>query len=268
MKHTAIVAISILLLAAPSMAIDLESQPVQESFRMNLTSPVLASNRMLASDDDEFDVGGEDGGVQEPAAAGPQRKSLRQALLYSFLLPGMGEYYVGNTKKARYFWAAEAVFWAGFVGFRVAADDKEDDYIRYAGEHAGIALDGMDEFTRKMVGFYTSTHDYNAAGRVSDRDRPYYDPNGQFSWQWQSESQRLAYRELRNDSDELKRRSNFMILGMVVNRVVSMIDAALDVRRANSRFNDVGESTYWGYEVSSDPFLGYENLQVSVFARF
>jgi len=266
MRFVAICSVLLVLAWSSGWAIDLGKQPVQEAMQAELNSPVLVSSDFYAAD--EFGGANEDDtDFSETTSERPGRKSLQQALLYSFLLPGMGEYYAGSTKKARYFWAAEALLWGGFIGFRLASDAKEDDYVRYAQLNAGIDLKDESEFTRKMVGFYQDTEEYNAAGRVSDRDRPYYDPNGALSWQWSSPGAQDAYRELRNDSDELERRSNFMILGMILNRVVSMVDAALDVRRVNNSF-DQPEGGSWGYDITSDPFLGYDNVHVSIFARF
>jgi len=102
-----------------------------------------------------------------------EKKSIVKAAFYSALLPGLGEYYVGNRSKARVFFAIEATAWIGYLSYQVYGNWKEDDLIRFASEYAGANLEGKSQEFQDWVGFYDDIDQYNSLGRVQDQDRPY-----------------------------------------------------------------------------------------------
>ena len=71
--------------------------------------------------------------------------SKTKAVLLSLILPGAGHYYIGEKGRAEAFMGAEAVAWAGVLAFHTYGQWKEDDYSRYAEEHAGIDPAGKDD---------------------------------------------------------------------------------------------------------------------------
>jgi len=161
------------------------------------------------------------------------KKSVVKAALLSALLPGAGEYYLGNRGKARYFFTVEAISWAGCIAFRTYGHWKKDDYIRYAKTNANANLEDKSEEFRDMVGFYRSIDDYNSLGRVYDPQRPYLYDTPDNHWRWQNDADQATYRNLKNRSREAYRRAKFMIGIAVANRIVSVLDAIRDTRRAN-----------------------------------
>lgn len=167
-----------------------------------------------------------------------RKKSMWKAAALSLALPGAGEYYLGNKRKAKAFFAVEAATWTGFAAFKIYSHWKKDDLIKYAREHAGADLVGRNEEYLDLVGFYTSTREYNTLGRVGDPERPYLDESPTNYWQWQSEDERSVYRNLKNRSREANRRSQFMIGLAVLNRIVSVIDAVRDARRQERALDD------------------------------
>jgi hypothetical protein len=164
-----------------------------------------------------------------------ERKSLGKALLYSALLPGLGENYVGHKTKAKIFFGVEISTWIAYASFRTWGSWRKDDMVKFAADKAGVNLDGRDEIYEDMVGFYNDVDEYNNAGRVDDEERPYYDPQSANAWYWQSDDDRVLYRSMKNRYRDAYRKSDFMIGVAIVNRLISMIDAARDVRRHNNR---------------------------------
>jgi hypothetical protein len=160
-------------------------------------------------------------------------KSVMKAALLSALLPGAGEYYVGNRGKARYFFTVEALSWAGCIAYRTYGHWKKEDYMRYAKTHANANLEGKSEEFRDMVGFYHSIDDYNSLGRVYDPQRPYLYDTPENHWRWQNDADQATYRDLKNRSREAYRRGKFMVGIAVANRIISVLDAIRDTRRAN-----------------------------------
>ncbi len=196
----------------------------------------LALRVEMALADDDFDH--EKGGTQSQSKVSAEgKKSIFRAALYSTLIPGLGEYYVGNRGKARIFFATDAVTWIGYASYRIYGHAKEEDYIRFAQTNANAQLEDKSDDFRDLVGFYSSINEYNTLGRVFDTDRPYLVDSPENHWQWQSEADRGTYRHLKNRSREAYRTADFFIGIAIVTRIVSVIDAVRDVKRYNSRLD-------------------------------
>ncbi|MFQ5499297.1 MAG: DUF5683 domain-containing protein [Candidatus Zixiibacteriota bacterium] len=195
------------------------------------------------------------------------RKSLRRALLYSAILPGWGEYYLGHKTRAKFFFAAEAIGWIGLASFGTYANWRENDFIRFAADKANADLSSKDDFFFDMVGFYQDTDDYNARGRVSDPDRPYFADNAANHWRWQTSQDQAAYRHLKDRAREADRRADFMIGALLLNRVVSMIDAVYHARRQN-RGEAFGHNQSPSYHLAVEPDLRRQEVRLSLSARF
>ncbi|MCB2229342.1 hypothetical protein KQH82_01415 [bacterium] len=219
-----------LIAACAAHAVELQSTPIQDAMTFSLASDGWA---------DEFD----DDKPTEPANKQqegdsfeePRRKSTVKAALLSALVPGAGEYYLGNKKKARYFFAAEALTWVGYLSFKVYGNWKEDDYIRFAQANANAQLADKDDEFRDLVGFYTSIDEYNSFGRVFDPERPYLTDTPDNHWRWQNQQDQETYRHLKNRAREADRRSDFMLGVAVVGRIISVIDAIRDGQRLNKQ---------------------------------
>ena len=74
-----------------------------------------------------------------------QKKSGGLAILYSLLLPGMGELYADAYYSGKYFTIAEGVLVATFIGMSVYANNQEDNYKAYATSNASVNTIGKDE---------------------------------------------------------------------------------------------------------------------------
>lgn len=201
-----------------------KSEPIRESFMASLAAddfdkPEKAKTAMRADN--------------KTASSGS--KSRFKAIALSALWPGAGELYLGNKKTASGFFVAEALIIAGYVSYKLAASEKQDDLIRYAETYAGVSATGKSDLYLDMVGFYTDNDHYNSEGRVGDPDRPFYPDDEVYHWRWQSEVQRSTYRELKNRQGQLSQKSDFVLTMAVANRVVSVITTAISSRRISSR---------------------------------
>ncbi|MDF1545460.1 MAG: hypothetical protein P1R58_10190 [bacterium] len=235
----------LLALAVGAKAIDLKPEPLQQQMRT-----------VLMADQDDFDDFEQKPVKTESEVARKKQsdlsekrsggKSVWKAGLYSAMLPGLGESYTGHKSKAKIFYAVEAVGWIGFFSYRIYGGWREDDMIDYAAIHASADLNGRDKDFIDLVGFYTDIDEYNTAGRVGDRERPYLADTPKNHWRWLSEEEQSTFRSLKNRSREAYRRSEFLIGLVVLNRVVSIIDAVRDARRSSRTIDD--------------PFLGGDEL--------
>jgi hypothetical protein len=169
---------------------------------------------------------------------GLRDKSMGKALLLSLVLPGTGQEYIGNHRRARTMWAAEGAIWTTYALFRVQGNNREDKYKEMAGLFAGVSGPRGDSYYQ-AIAFYTTNYEYNIDVRREARYIYPYDPelqdqyvldNGYFGddgWEWDSVGRQLDFRNTRTASKESDRRATLTVGFAVLNRMVSMIDVYL-----------------------------------------
>jgi len=227
MHFKAFAVLALLVAATPATrAVELADSPIHTAMRAELAaSAQQAGPNVDWQRDDEFGS----------AAAGSGKKSIFKAAVFSALIPGGGQLYMGNKKTASYFLTAEALTWLGYAAFRAYGDWRRDDYVNYAAVHANAQLDGKSDDFIDLVGFYSNIRDYNAYGRAYDPERPYLADTPENHWEWPTREERIAFRTLKNRSRESYRRADFMIGVAIVDRVISIVDAVRSVSRHNRR---------------------------------
>ncbi|UCG60629.1 MAG: hypothetical protein JSV52_09860 [Candidatus Zixiibacteriota bacterium] len=245
-------------------AIKMQPTPIQD--QMNLA--IAGANYAAQDDFDEFD----DPSEKKPDSNTKRTKrvSIAKAALLSALLPGLGEYHIGNRTKARYFFGAEALTWASFVAFRMYGSWKKDDLIRFAAQYANADLEGKSDDFLDWVGFYSDIYEFNTRGRVGDPDRPYLQDTPENHWVWISPEYQAAYRDLKNSSREAYRKADFMIGVAIVNRVISVIDAIRDAKRANRQLDDntFGDLDKLHYKFRIDPLSLNRQISLTIYTPF
>ncbi|MBD3402517.1 hypothetical protein GF420_06455 [candidate division GN15 bacterium] len=261
-----IVAVIVTAMLCPSLcAIEFGRTPVQDAMRAQLQGDDW-------KDRDEFDDPPQEDEEDTDEFDQPRVgvKSTVQAALYSALLPGAGQYYLGKRKKARYFFAAEALTWIGYFSFKTYSGWKEDDYVRFAQRNANARLENKDDEFRDLVGFYTSTDEYNAFGRVFDPERPYYPDSPEYHWQWQDEEDQKTYRHLKNRAREADRRSEFMLGVAIVDRIISVIDAIRDGQKLKKQITDESFSTRErpDMKLKINPFASKTQIKLTLYTDF
>jgi hypothetical protein len=168
-----------------------------------------------------------------PAVLPP--KSKGKAFLLSFILPGLGERYIGDNRKAAIFMAAEVTLWLSYAGFVTYRDWRKEDYKTYAAAHAGVGLDGKSESYFVDVGNYNSIYDYNAAKLRQRNLNDYYRDVDSNYWQWESEQRREKFDQLRISADRADNRSLFVIGAIFANHILSAIDAIWTTHKYEKR---------------------------------
>ncbi|MDZ4722986.1 MAG: hypothetical protein SGI97_03650 [candidate division Zixibacteria bacterium] len=225
--HALFVSLLVFLCVDSAVCIELKNSVFDSAFHANIYAFNLGA--------DEFDDEPTDKPVRnnnDRQVPEGKRKSRTKAILLSALVPGAGEYYLGDRRKARYFFVAEGLSILSFVTFKVYSNWKEDDYIRLAASNASARLEGKSDEFVDLVGFYDNVDLYNTAGRVIEPSREYYHPNNLDTyWRWENPEDRDMFRTLKNSSREADRRSEFALGAMVVTRFISIIDATLMSRK-------------------------------------
>ncbi len=168
-----------------------------------------------------------------------EEKSGYLAVLYSLLLPGMGEWYAGNFDKGKHNLIADGVLWLGFAGLNYYGNWVRDDGRLFAVEHAGIFTTGKDADYFVNVGNFMSISEYNQK-KLRDRNLAAVyqeEPTSNYYWKWDSDENRQKFKDTRILSDELNNGSRFVVLALIANRIWSAIHAALMVSDYNESVN-------------------------------
>ncbi len=174
----------------------------------------------------------------------PSKSASKKPLLYSLLLPGMGELSMGEKGRATGFFIAEGLIWSSYIYWTVAGNLRQDDYIEQANLNAGVGVgDGEDDYWR-LVGQYerssgTGPDSYEEELRREARDTYPDDPaaqdqyvaqnlpTGESAWEWTSSDLMATYQETRENSNRAFNRAEYSFAAAILNRIVSVIDVQL-----------------------------------------
>lgn len=167
----------------------------------------------------------------------PRLKAKGKAFLYSLLLPGAGEYYVGNKTMAKVFFFTEVILWASAISFDSYSNWKRDDMYVYAATHAGAHAEDKPAQYFVDIGNYDNIYEYNDA---KQRQREFYKvySEDEYYWSWDSQENRDKFENMRISSDRAHNRAIFAIGGIIANHLVSAIDAVWQSNRYNKRIKN------------------------------
>jgi hypothetical protein len=159
-------------------------------------------------------------------------KSVTLAVVLSVLVPGTGELYAGNFETGRYSMVAEGALWVLYAAFNTHANWVIQDAKVFATEHAGANFTGKGSQFNVDIGNYPSVQDYNQAKLITrDFNLLYTDPSSY--WKWDSDADRVSFKNARIRSDEIYQNGKFVIAAAVVNRIFSAFSAG----RAAAAYN-------------------------------
>ena len=184
-----------------------------------------------------------------PAGEAPRRATGKKALLYSLLLPGMGELSMGEKGRAVRFFVGEGLVWSNFIYWRVAGHLRKDDYIEQAMLNAGVGVNQESDDYWRLVGQFERSSGsgpgtYEEDLRREARDRFPGDPaaqdafvaaklpTGDRAWDWSSPDLQDSYTNAREGSKRALNRAQYSFAAAILNRIVSVIDVQLLRHRA------------------------------------
>jgi hypothetical protein len=170
--------------------------------------------------------------------ASPTKKNQALAVVYSLLLPGMGELYADRFDNGRYSLVAEAALWLTYASFQQYGTWLQGDARSFASAHAGAVPSGKDDQFYVNLGNFSNVYDYNDK-KLRDRNiSEVYDPSQRYFWNWDSDVSRQRFRSLRISSDKVINNSRFVIGAIVVNHILSALNAARLVRHFNKNADE------------------------------
>ncbi len=170
----------------------------------------------------------------------PEKKKAGLAIIYSLILPGMGELYADRYDSGIYFTIADAVFWGGVAGLNIYGNWKEDSYRSFAESNGDVNLSGKDEKYFADIGNYVDIDQYNEVQELSRNFTAVYDEETHY-WSWKDNAQRSEYRGMWTSSENAYNNVRFAVGALILNRVVSAINA---VRMVSAYNNKIDEMTW------------------------
>ena len=163
--------------------------------------------------------------TQQLDPTGEQQKPFFSPVVKSLVLPGWGEYSLDNQIRGRIFVLSETVLLLAILGSYSVSQRQETEFRAYAAEHAGISPDGKDRQFWVDIGNYSSLLAFNEE-HLRWRDfNALYEDNDTWTWAWDSGNNRERFENMRIASDSWRLRGSFLIGGVVLNHIVSAIDA-------------------------------------------
>ncbi|MCI5601525.1 MAG: hypothetical protein MR362_09510 [Hallerella sp.] len=181
-------------------------------------------------------------------------KSLPLAIGASLLLPGMGQYYLGEeTFVKAYIWT-DVALWVATFGSYFFGERQIANARSYASRHAGIVNPPSSESFLNLMGDYRSRggvdgensnpdsdEDYNQAmlrrGHAIDKDYPFDESH---SWNWGSSdnpetSHRMShFRDIMRNYRISRIAFQVSIGALILNRVISVLDVMCIYRSTSS----------------------------------
>jgi hypothetical protein len=190
-----------------------------------------------------------------------EKKSVGLGIIYSLLLPGMGELYADAYGIGKYFTIADGVLWGTFIGMNAYSSWQEDNYKTYAASHAGVDNNNKDADYYSTIGNYTSVNSYNDEKALERNFDEMYNTDAYF-WKWNSTNERQTYREMWTSSEQVNNDIRFVVGGLILNRIASAINAARLISSYNNRLQ---EEVSWNFSVG---FVNQPNLPTNISFNF
>lgn len=178
-----------------------------------------------------------------------EKKSISKAFFYSLLIPGMGEAYVGKYGYTRLFLSLEVLGWSLYAANRINVSSREEDYQNFAIQHAAINRQGKGDQYWIDIGKYETIFQHNEQRRRERDLEGIYEENAINYWRWDSDANRLFYDEQRIETREIERNEVFIIGAVVLNHLVSAINAL----RLAKAYNKEIDQLSWNFNMDFSP---------------
>jgi hypothetical protein len=193
------------------------------------------------------------------------KKKVGLGILYSLLLPGMGELYGGDYSTGKYFTIIEAASWITYFGLDYYHRNEKQNYEDFAVLKAGVSTTGKDDSYWANIGVYMNIDQYNNTMDLQWQFDKVYDRDA-FYWKWKSNSERATYRDMWLASEHAKTALNYVAGVMVLNRIVSAINAVRIIKRHN---RGVSAASSFGINFGVESFAGIpEGVKINFFKSF
>lgn len=180
--------------------------------------------------------------------AASEKKSPAVAVVYSLLIPGWGEWYVDRFDQGRYSLIAETGLWMSYFSLQRYGTWIRNDARQFAVVHANAQIAGKNDQYFVDLGNFNDTYEYNGKKLIDRTPDRLYDADQGYYWRWDTDENRKAYRALRVSGEKVFNNSKFVIGAVIVNHIISAVNAARLARSYNAALDS--ELGSWRMESS------------------
>ena len=157
----------------------------------------------------------------------------------SMIMPGWGEKGLNENKRANALLFSEYAMWALFIFSNDQYSSYRNDYRNHGEHYAGVDWLSKNDLYAANVGNFTCLS-YDDCGdeayNVIKAQNFLWDdkyPEGEgYEWNWENRNDRLKYDTWRNKSKNYDEAKGFLIAGMFINRIISVIDVFILERKS------------------------------------
>jgi len=170
---------------------------------------------------------------------GESAKPSKKLIFYSMLIPGLGEYMMGEKDYLKYFLTTEITLIIGGYSLDYYSTSVMNDAINYAKQRGEISGDLTDRQFLIAVGNFNSLSEYNVATAQKRNLREIYKEDEIHHWQWKSKEDRYIFEERRQHSELVSQAIPFVVGAIIINHAVS----AFNVLRLMKNYNRTQSET-------------------------
>ncbi len=199
-----------------------------------------------------------------------KKYSLKKAIAASLIFPGGGELYVKKYKTAGFFISSELTVLFSYIRLKNQVEYETNTYKQFAYAKAGIPKKS-DKTKYTLASKWMSSEDYNNYIKMNGRnyfviylgDQQAYEeylaknliPEDE-GWDWHNSKNWQKYRKYRTNTQNYKIYANLIASGFVINRLISMIDSIISVKKLN------------GLKISAMPNLQEKGIKIGYTYKF
>jgi hypothetical protein len=187
------------------------------------------------------------------------------AFLQSLLIPGWGQYSMGQKRTALMFISTEVLFLGGVLSMQSYGRSTRDDYVALAHAHAAVTGTHDHDFYVD-VGNWMTVEDFNNQ-RLLERNFNSLYTSANDAWSWDSNENRATMEKIRIRSDRAFNSIIYFAAGIAVNHLASAIHAG---RQAATRKSEASLGSKRSREMQLDwtPIVSQNVMGLALNCRF
>ena len=148
-----------------------------------------------------------------------QKKSPGKAFFFSLILPGSGQFYVGEKQYAVGFFSSEILFLLGLFANEAYTNHLVDEYKTYAVQHAAVQRSGKDIDYWAHIAKYDDIYAYNEQRQRERYFDNVYEDNQANYWMWDAHENRITYDENRLHANAVAARVVYYQAAIMLNHI-------------------------------------------------
>ena len=151
----------------------------------------------------------------------------------SFIAPGWGEKSLNNNVKGDAHLLSDLILFSSVFFCGNQYETYRNDYRLYGSDNAGVNWYGKNDLFAAHVGNYNSMEEFNNQQLLNFGPSAFTYSGESYYWDWNSDSViRNQYDTWRNKSELYDEAKGFLIAGMLLNRIISIINV-LSIEKEN-----------------------------------